>query len=373
MRIQIQQYRSPKDILALYERRSRRFAALKQKQSGAADRISALRLSVFIAGTAAAVVLYIMKYYILLAAVVCAAAVLFIYLVLEHDKLIGRSSYVGLLSRINGKGVQRLSGDWKGFEDTGADFSDDSHSYSQDLDIFGRGSLYQWINSAHTYTGRQKLRDALAEGCKNPSEILERQKAIDELAELSSWRQRLEAEALLISQRASDPSPLLQWAESDGTMQHQPWLNMLVIVLPVVTGLVAVALVTKWIPLYIPLIGWGLQLGLLKLKAREISGIFKSTAAFREDLRVYERMIRHFEKKHFAAQYIELLQKNMLSEDGMPAAKQMKNLTRIVEGMSNRYNAYYLIFNILTLWDFHAVHALENWKQVTGKEAASAP
>ena len=42
--------------------------------------------------------------------------------------------------------------------DSGEDFLDENHSYSQDLDIFGRGSLFQFINTAVTSMGQTKIK-----------------------------------------------------------------------------------------------------------------------------------------------------------------------------------------------------------------------
>lgn len=46
---------------------------------------------------------------------------------------------------------------WKEFSDIGEEFIDRNHKFSSDLDIFGKNSLFQWINLTKTTFGRKNL------------------------------------------------------------------------------------------------------------------------------------------------------------------------------------------------------------------------
>ena len=98
------------------------------------------------------------------------------------------------------------------FPDSGKDFADDNHSYSQDLDIFGSNSLFQMINTATTYRGRNVLQGFLADRPNSVDEIYKRQEAVSELAPKLGWRQRFQAEALSTSGSMGDPEKLIKWA-----------------------------------------------------------------------------------------------------------------------------------------------------------------
>ncbi|HHV45588.1 MAG TPA: hypothetical protein GXX53_01565 [Tissierellia bacterium] len=93
--------------------------------------------------------------------------------------------------------LKRFNGQWNTFEDDREDFRDKSHNYINDLDIFGRNSLFQWINTCNTYIRRQKLRQLLSGVVGNTDDIRERQIAIGELAGLLDWRQRFQVEGML--------------------------------------------------------------------------------------------------------------------------------------------------------------------------------
>jgi len=54
-----------------------------------------------------------------------------------------------------------MEGTWTEFEDKGEEYADPNHMYSKDLDVFGHGSLFQWINTTKTFFGRERLRRLL--------------------------------------------------------------------------------------------------------------------------------------------------------------------------------------------------------------------
>lgn len=74
---------------------------------------------------------------------------MFAFVVIKHNKLKYNNRYFYVLHEINGN--------WNAFKDTGLDFRDESHSFSSDLDIFGQGSLFQYINTTTTHMGRKAL------------------------------------------------------------------------------------------------------------------------------------------------------------------------------------------------------------------------
>jgi hypothetical protein len=73
-----------------------------------------------------------------------------------------------------------LAGQWAGRGDTGQRYLDDHHPYGRDLDLFGDGSLYELLSTAHTRAGQ----DTLAAWLRHPAaaaEVAERQAAVDAL------------------------------------------------------------------------------------------------------------------------------------------------------------------------------------------------
>ena len=78
---------------------------------------------------------------------------------------------MALMMEINQNSIKRVDGEWKHFKDNGEEFIEENHSYAGDLDIFGRSSLFQWINAASTYLGRIRLKNMLSSPCRDKGEI----------------------------------------------------------------------------------------------------------------------------------------------------------------------------------------------------------
>ena len=89
------------------------------------------------------------------------------------------------------RGIDRLTLRWDSL-DEGLDFQDAGHFYATDLDLFGRGSLFQLLCAARTHAGRETL----ARWMKAPAdrdEALARRAAMSELTGRQDLRERLAA------------------------------------------------------------------------------------------------------------------------------------------------------------------------------------
>lgn len=82
---------------------------------------------------------------------------LFLALVIKHQKVDKQIRFLNNLIRINEDALLRLSGKWTGFADVGEQFTNPKHPYSTDLNIFGQGSLYQYLNATTSLTGSRAL------------------------------------------------------------------------------------------------------------------------------------------------------------------------------------------------------------------------
>jgi len=351
----------------LYEKRKNAYNKLLQRQTRASNLISNLRLLVIAAGIAASVFLYITKNYILLTGVAIATLVLFIYLVVRHEKLIKNIEYSMLLSKINEDSLRRCNGEWNQFSDDGKEFVDENHPYSYDLDIFGANSLFQLINTAKTYTGRHILKTLLTQYPTNTSDILQRQKAVEELATKLSWRQRFLAEALIAKSSIQNPEELFAWVNKRNPFFMKHWVILLTRLVPAVTvSILLIALLTGKVTYYIPAFMLIVQYTLLAVNRKERVKNFSLAKKYYKDINVYYHMIKHFENEKFQCDYLNELKCGMLNSENTTASKQIDKLSKIVESLKSRSNAFYLVFNILFLWDFHNIILLEKWKEKSG-------
>src|SRR5699024_7801929 len=237
--------------LETYKKRKEVYSNLFDKQNKKISKITNMRLIVALAGIVNIGILYIRQRYSFIYYILLAYIVLFTYLVIEHNKLKYNNKYFDVLNKINEDGLQRLQGDWNKFKDTGLEFEDNNHSFSSDLDIFGQGSLFQYINTTTTYMGRNILNKYLTKPCKTKKEIIKRQNAIKELSDRLSWRQRFMAEGLMIEDKSSDNEDLYNFYETEYETYRKPWIISISRIIPIIMIGFILLYIFKIIPFHI--------------------------------------------------------------------------------------------------------------------------
>lgn len=351
-----------------YEKRISQYHDLIEKQTKEINHISNLRFIVFFGGISAALALYVIKYYYLSAAAMVLFLTGFIYLIIEHQRLIQSKSYSTILYEINDQSLRRLNNEWKAFADAGSDFKDIQHSYTEDLDIFGQGSLFQYMNTARTYNGRRKLASILAEPDKHPEGISLRQDAVIELGEKLEWRQKFMAEAIMGPEKMHDPEFLFIWAEDVNRFYTRTSVTIFFKLMPIATVLLLIlSFISPLVPYHAPAAAVLLQYLLLRYRRKERKAAFETVYKYKENIRNYSHMLHLIEEKSFEAEYLKCEKNKLLDKRKNTTYQQIKRLSKIVDSISNRYNIYFYIFNILTLWDYQNMIALENWKDSSGK------
>ncbi len=120
---------------------------------------------------------------------------------------------------------QRLEGRWPGTGRQGDQFLETSHPYARDLDLFGKGGLFELLCTARTSAGEQKLAAWLLAAAP-VEEIILRQEAITELAPRLDFQERVAlAGEDVQAEGAQTPELLAAWSESTGqsaTASGQP-------------------------------------------------------------------------------------------------------------------------------------------------------
>ena len=107
-------------------------------------------------------------------------AVLFLFLVFIHQRVILRRRRAERAIAHYDRGMARLEDRWAGTGESGAAFAREDHPYAGDLDIFGKGSLFELLCTARTRAGEKILAAWLC----NPApleEVRKRQAAVAEL------------------------------------------------------------------------------------------------------------------------------------------------------------------------------------------------
>jgi DNA mismatch repair ATPase MutS len=144
------------------------------------------------------------------------AAVLFVFLFGFLVKLYNITQYKvhhnQFLKKINSDEILKFEGSLDEFE-TGQEYLDTDHAYHNDLDIFGKNSLYQLVNRSSTYWGKKTLASWLSSRA-DKKDIQLRQESIKELSEDINWLQEFQATGMHYENK-SDVSRFLKWLKSE--------------------------------------------------------------------------------------------------------------------------------------------------------------
>jgi len=261
----------------------------------------------------------------------------------------------------------RVEGRWTKFTDRGLEFIDEEHSYSYDLDIFGQGSLFQWINTGKTHMGRVRLANTFKYPTDNKEIINKRQQSISELSKKLWWRQRLQAEAKMIVHEENDIIDLLSWARNKNRIFSKPFIIKILRTLPIVTILTLVLyykanIIPKYIPLFLLLI----QSLMILFSTFKMSQEFAIVYKYYGTIKVYTRILKHFEKTKFHTEYINELKDKLVNHKGITAVEQLKKFEIILNRVENRKNMMFFPINVITLWDYQCMIDLEEWRRQSG-------
>lgn len=294
---------------------------------------------------------------------------LFLILITVHGRYIEKIKLYRLLIEINVKSIARLNGEWTQFRDSAVEFIDTAHPFSYDLDLFGHGSLFQWINCAQTWYGRDILKKLFLQPGKNTEDIVNRQKAIVELSENIEWRQMLQAIGTSAKNPVKDPLEILEWAEEKKYIFSNDSAKAVTRILPLVTACaITLSAAVSSFPSLIALILIIIQSGMLLKGANKRKNIFAIAEKYSEILLQYSSMMRHIEQKKFSSPHLASLQKKLFSENSkLSATSSIQKLEQLTGLMKLRVSLLHAPVNIVTLWDLQCIISLEKWKKESGR------
>tara|TARA_R110002033_G_scaffold4007_1_gene20905 strand:+ start:992 stop:1750 length:759 start_codon:yes stop_codon:yes gene_type:complete len=180
---------------------------------------------------------------------------IFIYLLSKYTNKKAERNFNKELIKINEEEIKINSGSFH-HRNQGLQFQDSNHFYSLDIDLFGHGSFFQYINRTTIHEGTQQLADALK--ANNISDIKLRQEAIKELSNKPEWRQNYSATSSLVQVETSAQA-IIKWM-----LEHTSFLTKKIKWVALVFSAISLVLLALSIFSFIDksIIGYWLLLGL---------------------------------------------------------------------------------------------------------------
>lgn len=285
---------------------------------------------------------------------------IFIYLVKYHSKLLLIRSLYESDIKLNENELKALDGNFEIF-DNGKEFIDPAHPYSFDLDIFGDGSLFQFINRYATTVGKNKLAAMLSNPHLDHHEISDNQEAIKELSGYLDWRQNFQAIGMSNKEKIEDHKRMLDWVKEPAVFNNKIF-TLLIYLIPVLSiimvYLLAVGAINFNVFLFYLLIPWGIA-GSFATKVNRRHNLVNNTSKM---LVKYALLLNSVEEQNFTSPKLIRLKDKLKSNKGS-AGKNIKQLSAILTALDNRLNfVSWALFNGLMLWDILQMKRLESWQ-----------
>ncbi|MGI9432152.1 MAG: hypothetical protein ACR2PQ_08065 [Myxococcota bacterium] len=317
---------------AVYSKRLTERAA-RAAELAVRDRLlSNLRLLTFGIGAALALAIFFGRW--LGIAWLAPPVLVFVVLLVIHERVARRKDRADRAVAFYEAGLARLEHRFAGIGEPGERFRDPHHPYSEDLDLFGPGSVYERLCTARTHAGEDTLAAWLLTAA-SPEEVRARQDAVRELTPDLDLREDL---ALLGEDVRAGlrPETLRSWGEAPAVLQS-PLLAPAAATLAVlgVSGL-ALWIFTSAGPIPF-LVAVLVEMIFANSLRKPVAHVVDDVEAPAHDLALLAELLERLEAEQPESERLVEL-RAALQTDGAPASRRIAQLRPRVEMLESRRN-----------------------------------
>jgi hypothetical protein len=294
--------------------------------------------------------------------------VVFAGLVIRHEQVRAMGRRIQRSVAFYEKGIARIEDRWIGTGDPGRAFFDESHPYAVDLDIFGKGSLFELLSLARTRSGERTLAGWLMAPA-SAAEIRARQQAVDELRDNLDLREDLAVLGEDV-RSAVHPEWLSRWSSRPRLLESRtarvlaPFLSFFMI-----AGLVYYFgfYGSGWF--VAAAIGLGGAFGLYyRQPVREVTDAVADPG---KDLEVLGLLLARLEREQWKTEKLRNLRSALdtvgtVYDRPRPASVEIHKLVKMIEWLNSRLNTFFAVFSPLLLWSTQFAFAIEEWRSKHG-------
>ena len=240
------------------------------------------------------------------------------------------------------------------------------HDYANDLDIFGRASLFQYTNRTNSEQGNKLF----SEWMLNPAPatiIRQRQEAAKELTQDIQWRQQLQSYGIETIVTISMQQKIDSWLQQPTQFINEKKWELLRYILPAISFSFLLLHLTGIMPsaffyalIFLQLI---ISLGISKKVMPAYFHLNKIAA----ELSALSGSIGWIEKKEFNSILLQDIKTKYDTGEATSSAKITK-LRKILDMLDIRLNPLVFIpLNTFFFWDLQQIFSLEKWKLTNKK------
>ncbi|MAN58845.1 MAG: DNA mismatch repair protein MutS [Flavobacteriaceae bacterium] len=315
---------------------------------------SALRLTVFLVIVAGVYVAFGNTIWIL--GIIAVGIGLFVLLISRHSQLQYRKELTQALLEQNTTELTVLDRAFHHLPD-GSQFKDSNHAFSGDIDLFGKGSLFQYLNRTALLSGSNYLAGLLTSN--NISNICQKQEAVRELAAKPEWRQRFAAVASLVKTEITAVQ-VGGWLSKYSSFVPK-WAPKIATVFSLLSILFLVLYFLDSVSGYV-VFGWFLLgVAISGAYVKKVNRLSQDTAKIQSTFEQFHKLMLEIESESFSSELLKTQQAAILSED-RKASTSLRKFAKMLDALDQRNNMLVgVIANGFFLRDLAVSHKIEGW------------
>lgn len=288
--------------------------------------------------------------------------IVFVAVALLHAQILNTRDLADRAVTFYERGLARLEDRWAGTGETGDRFKTDGHPFADDVDLFGRGGLFELLSTPRTKAGEATLAGWLLAPAP-PHVIRERQLAVDELRPRLDFRERLFVIGPDV-RRTIDTDALRAWATSPPMLT----LTWPVYALPLAAA-TTTSLVIWWIwsgappPWLLPALA--LQVLLAGWFRRNVHQVTATVIVRAKELEVLAKSLALLEQETVTTPRLKALAA-MLHSTGQTPAVEIARLAWLVDWLRSKQNQLFAPIAFLLLVGTQCAFAVDRWRARCG-------
>jgi hypothetical protein len=291
----------------------------------------------------------------------------FVVTAVMHARVLRRQSVAHRAAEVYRKGLARIEDRWP--RTTQRNLPADliaSSLYAADLDIVGKGSLFELLCVARTRVGELCLLEWLLTAAPLET-IYQRQQAVFELRDLLDFRERMAISGQDILTGIA-PETLKDWAvSSPGSLNE--WLRWLAVVL----AALAVCAAFVWLKygIFLPLLAVLLVEGALaRFLKSQMLAVLKGTEKSFQTLKLFSALLREVEQETFQTAHLNTIKRTLVSEQ-TAASNAVSALGNLVSYQDALHNPLLKFLDLPLMYSVHLAFAIQRWRHKHGSAVNS--
>lgn len=282
-------------------------------------------------------------------------------LAIQHERVLRSRKNAETAVAFYRRGILRMEDRWAGTGESGERFRDAKHPYSDDLDLFGKGCLFELLSTARLPMGENALADWLRFPSALPI-VLARQQRVAELRGHLDLRETLALIGTELRVRLN-PESLVQWTEGEPRFSSLT-LRILIGALTAagVAGLILYLTTMSYAPLLVILILETLLFARFHKRAEQaVSGI----SANAEGLILFSQILKRIEDEPFTSEPLRQLIAQ-LKHDSFASSQAVRKLARLVFWIDARDSVVGRFLDVTMLYTIQTAFAADAWRKQSG-------